>query len=101
MFPKIEKSLIIELFNEMNFNDLLDILIQLDQEEEVKSENINSDLENQYSDNSLSLIGCENVPRRRESIMQTIRNRLNNNRRNVDSDLEGYVQLSQYDQDNK
>ena len=94
MFPNIEKSLIIDLFNEMNFDDLIDILIQLDEENNVKTES-----KDNYPDNSLSLVGCENVPRRRESIINTLRNRISSNRRKVDSDLEGYVQLSQFDQD--
>lgn len=94
MFPNIEKELIIELFNEMKFDDLLDLLIQLDDNNVDKSS-----IENEYSDSSLSFVGCENVPRRRESIIQTIRNRLRN-KNTENNDLEGYVELSQYDNDN-
>ena len=94
MFPNIEKELIIELFNEMKFDDLLDLLIQLDDNNVDKSS-----IENEYSDSSFSLIGCENVPRRRESIIQTIRNRLRN-KNTENNNLEGYVELSQYDNDN-
>jgi hypothetical protein len=78
----------------MKFDDLIDLLIQLDDNDVDKSS-----IENEYSDNSLSLVGCENVPRRRESIIQTIRNRLRNKNTEND-DFEGYVELSQYDNNN-
>lgn len=94
MFPSIEKSLITELSNEMKFDDLIDLLLQLDNNES-KEENT----ENEYSDSPLSLIGCENVPRRNDSILQTIRNRLTNRSNQTNTQTNGYFELSQFDKE--
>ena len=95
MFPKVEKSLILDLSNEMSINELIDLLIEIDNDSNEEISNIPEE----YRDNSISLVGCENVPRRRESIIQTLRNRISSNRNKKNDDTDGYIELSQYDPD--
>ena len=92
MFPNIEKSLIIELYNEMDFDNLIDLLVKLDEDKSEKK-----DKDYNYEEGSINLVACENVPRRRESILQTIRNRLNSKNSSNETSKGSYFELSQFD----